>query len=146
MTSEEPWYETMSEAGITSPIDFAAVFRCPETGSLLQCEGDDLVATDGEQRYPARDGIPCFLSGEPVEDDRARSGLEDLNRLATEHGWRQALNKVYGADADIIKYVTDESRAGFLNLLDLDAGHSVLEIGPGLGQFSPIIGRRVKHL
>ncbi|MBW2420443.1 MAG: methyltransferase domain-containing protein [Deltaproteobacteria bacterium] len=124
----------------------SGVFRCPETGSDLRPEADHLVTRDGGLRYPVRDGIPCFLSGEAIEDDETRRGLEKLNRIASQQGWRQALNEVYGPDADIVKYVTDESRAGFLDLLELDGSKSVLEIGPGLGQFSWIVAKQAKHL
>lgn len=148
MISAMPWHEAMGneEVGVTSPSDLAAEFQCSETGTALRREGDALVPKGGGRRYPIRDGIPCFLSGDPVEDKRTRRELEDLSRIAEERGWRQALNEVYGVDADIVKYATDESRAGFLDLLDLNPNQVVLEIGPGLGQFSPIIGRRVKHL
>ncbi|MEE3332617.1 MAG: methyltransferase domain-containing protein [Myxococcota bacterium] len=136
----------MTQDGATTTSDLADVFQCPETGSRLRREADELVPSAGERTYPVRNGIPCFLAGEPVEEEKTRLELEELNRVAAEKGWRKALDEIYGVNADIVHYVTDESRAGFLDLLDLAEHQVALEIGPGLGQFSPIIARRVKHL
>ena len=136
----------MSRVENVSKIDLTAVFQCPVTRSRLRSEGGDLVTHNGELHYPVRNGIPCFLSGEAIEDDAIRRDLKKLNRIASQQGWREALNKVYGPEAAIVNYVTDESRANFLGLLELDGTKSVLEIGPGLGQFSWIIAKRVGHL
>ena len=136
----------MSEVDDTAEGDLAEVFRCPATGSRLRAEGELLVSDNGGLRYPVRDGIPSFLSGEPIEDDETRRELAKLNQSASQHGWRRALDEVYGPEADIVNYVTDPSRAGFLDLLGLDETRTVLEIGPGLGQFSWLIAKRAKHL
>jgi len=136
----------MSSVDRGTSSELPSIFRCPVTGSRLHLEGSNLLADDSGLRYPVRGGIPSFLSGEPIEDDETYQRLIELNRIALEDGWRRALDEVYGPDADIVRYVTDESRADFLDLLELNENCSVLEIGPGLGQFSPIIARRVRHL
>jgi uncharacterized protein YbaR (Trm112 family) len=136
----------MNDVGPTSSGQLCEIFRCPVTGSKLTAEGDQLVTQDGRFRYPVRDGIPCFLSGQPIENHETRERLAELNRFAARYGWREALNRVYGAEADITRYVTAQSRADFLSLLELDETKTVLEIGPGLGQFSAIVAKRASHL
>jgi SAM-dependent methyltransferase len=69
-----------------------------------------------------------------------------MNQIARDRGWLEALREVYGEKSELYRYVTAPQRATFLDLLPLDKGSTVLEIGPGLGQFSPIIASRVKWL
>ena len=46
----------------------------------------------------------------------------------------------------MIRYVTEPSRASFIELLPLTPASDVLEIGPGLGQFTPLLARRAKSV
>lgn len=97
-------------------------------------------------RYEILNGIPIFLSGEPVEDKQTHNTLVRLNRIAKEKNWHDALLEVYGAESGMLRYVTERKRALFLDLLALSKESVVLEIGPGLGQFTPLIAKRVKRV
>ena len=62
--------------------------------------------------------------------------------IARESGWEAALTAVYGDDPAMIRYVTMTDRASFIDLLPVTKQSKVLEIGPGLGQFTALIAQR----
>jgi SAM-dependent methyltransferase len=86
--------------------------------------------------------IPNSNRYEPVEDAMARSELTRLNEVAHSRGWRAAVGEIYADNAAMVRYVTDNARARFLDLLPLTKTSRVLEIGPGLGQFTCLIADR----
>ncbi len=119
-------------------------YVCPRTHAPLRLDGDVLRAAAGDNAYPIQAGIPLFLCFEPAEDEQTRAKLERLNRLARENGWQSALRVVYREEEAFIRYVTDIGRASFIDLLPLTRDSDVLEIGPGLGQFTTLLARRAK--
>jgi ubiquinone/menaquinone biosynthesis C-methylase UbiE len=122
------------------------MYVCPRTQAPLRLDGDVLRAEAHDIVYPLRAGMPQFLRFGPAEDDRTFAQLERLNRLARENGWRPALRAVYGDNDGFIRYVTDAERASFIELLPLTPDTDVLEIGPGLGQFTALLARRAKSV
>lgn len=101
-----------------------------------------MSSADGLCSYPIREGVPYFLAGEPIESSETAAQLCRLNRLCDEKGWRVAIQEVYGANSNLYRYVTDLSRTAFIELLPLTAQSVVLEIGPGLGQFTAGLAAR----
>jgi SAM-dependent methyltransferase len=90
--------------------------------------------------------VPIFLRFPETEDKRTNEELARLNRLAREKGWRQALESVYGRNDKLVRYVTDERRSSFIDLLQLSPNADVLEIGPGLGQFTGHLAKRARSV
>lgn len=125
---------------------FDPKYACPRTRSPLHLEENVLTAESGGGRYPVLAGIPQFLCFEPAEDDAERALLDRLNQLARADGWRSALQSAYGADAPIVRYVSDSGRTTFIDLLPLTPQSDVLEIGPGLGQFTYHLARRARSV
>lgn len=72
-------------------------------------------------------------------DDRAQ--LNTLNAIARQQGWRSGVSAAY--DSELLRYVDNPDRLIFLALLPLSPGDAILEIGPGLGQISIPLSRRV---
>jgi SAM-dependent methyltransferase len=89
--------------------------------------------------------IPNFLRFAPVESADDVAKLARLNERARADGWRQALDATY-PDPQFVRYVTQLDRAAFLDLLPLDAAAEVLEIGPGLGQFTVVMAERARSV
>ena len=89
--------------------------------------------------------IPNFLRFAPVEDADGVAKLALLNERARTGDWRSALEATY-PDPYFLRYVTQPDRAAFLDLLPLDASSEVLEIGPGLGQFTAVMARRARSV
>jgi SAM-dependent methyltransferase len=118
------------------PESGAQVFASPRTHSRLRQEDATLVDASGGERFPVCDGIPDFREMPSAETPAEAAQLDQLNLLARERGWQTALAEVHGAGASIYRYVTDAGRSKFLDLLPLTRESMVLEIGPGLGQFT----------
>jgi SAM-dependent methyltransferase len=88
-----------------------------------------------------QDGI--FVSADSkyhaAADDQKQ--LNTLNRIARLQGWRSGVTAAY--DAQLLKYVDNPERAAFLSLLPLTQSDAILEVGPGLGQISIPLSRKV---
>ncbi len=125
---------------------FTAKYVCPRSHAPLRPDGDTLRSPDGDVLYPVRAGIPQFLRFDAAEDEATEARLQCLNRLAGENGWEFALTEVYGDNPGMIRYVTEPGRASFIALLPLTQQSDVLEIGPGLGQFTPLLARRANSV
>jgi SAM-dependent methyltransferase len=121
-------------------------YFCPRTHAPLHLEANFFRTVTGDVVYPIKAGIPQFLRFEPAEDELTSSKLEQLNRLARADGWQSALQAVNGGDIGAIRYVTDVSRASFIELLPLTQDSDVLEIGPSLGQFTVPLARRARSV
>ena len=89
--------------------------------------------------------IPNFLRFASVEDAEGVAKLALLNERARAGDWRQALEAT-SQDAEFVRYVTLPDRAAFLELLPIDASSEVLEIGPGLGQFTALMAKRARSV
>ncbi|HMC16146.1 MAG TPA: class I SAM-dependent methyltransferase [Albitalea sp.] len=101
-----------------------------------------MAATSNEAPAPLA-GLPNFLRFEPSEEDKR---LRALNELARVKGWESALHEIFASDPGFIRYVTDPVRQGFLELLPVTSRSDVLEIGPGLGQFTVPLARMARSV
>jgi SAM-dependent methyltransferase len=115
-----------------------------ESESLRHCL-TELRTISGDRSFPIINGIPQFLANETRESAKEWERLERLNLCAQNEGWRQALVEFFGS-TDKCRYVTDSSRAGFLDLLPLNKDACALEVGASLGQHTVHIARRVRSL
>lgn len=119
-------------------------YACPVTHSPLQVLVDNQLRSSSNGRcYKIDDGIPNFLSFQPVEDKEEVQKLELLVKTGREHGCEHALRQYDSASAD---YVLDTGRAKYLDLLPLDIASRVLEIGASKGQHTRLIAKRCKSL
>lgn len=123
-----------------------APYICPQTRSPLRDDGRTLRAAQGDARYRVEHGIPHFLRFGAAEDAGTRALLERLNAHARNEGWESALRSVYRDAPGMLRYVMNPERAGFIDLLPLTPYSDVLEIGPGLGQFTPLLARRARSV
>lgn len=87
-------------------------------------------------------GIPFFLNDYVPESDEIKDQLSRVNELAREKHWKEAVKDVYGDWG----YIFPDGRDEWLKLLSIDSDAHVLEIGTGMGQFSPLISRKCKTL
>jgi SAM-dependent methyltransferase len=122
------------------------LYRCPRSHRPLKQDGECLHDSGGEHRYPIRDGIPVLLRYGSAESPGDRALLSALNSLADSVGCSEAIRQTYGDGSNLTSYVTDVSRSIFMDILPLSTQSSVLEIGPGLGQFTPLLAARSRHV
>lgn len=112
----------------------------------LHLDGATLRTAAGDCVYAMPAGIPQFLRFQSAESEQTTAKLERLNQLARDSGWRSALDGVYGKGTEFVRYVTEVERASFIDLLPLTPNSDVLEIGPGLGQFTALLARRARSV
>lgn len=119
---------------------FAGRYVCPRTLRPLAPEGDPAQALVGAAgaRYPVEHGVPVFLRRPPAEDEETQDRLRRLLGCAPTLGWRAAVDAVWPDQ----RYVSDELRARYVDLLPLDPGAAVLEVGCSLGQGTVALARR----
>lgn len=120
-------------------------YMCPRTGAPLREEGQVLRSATSDVVYPVRVGIPQFRR---LDSDSHDPGdhLQRLNALARTEGWEEALRTVFRDQPTMLRYVTRPDRASLLNLLPIDKQTDVLEIGPGFGQFTPLLAQRARSV
>ena len=121
-------------------------YVCPRGGGALTATPDGRLESTNAASYDVRNGVPSFLKYESDESDDDRELLAKLNRVAESDGWMEALKQTYGEAAGIYGYVTDTSRHVLLDLLPLTTSTGLLEIGCGLGQFTPAFAKRCGHV
>ena len=93
-----------------------------------------------------KDEIPVYLVFPPIESPETAEHLEQLNATALANGWESAIKTHYANDQAFINYVLNPARGRYIELLELGNNDVVLEIGPGLGQFTRAIAPHVNTL
>lgn len=126
----------------TATVAGESVYRCPRSGVALVWADGRLVSADGSVSYDAPGGVLRFASHPQPESDEVRAKLERVNELARSGPWRDAVREVYGS----FDYIFPEGRDKWIELLDIAPGDTVLEIGPGMGQFTPLLARMCGEL
>ena len=122
-------------------------YRVQAKGLQLKGEdGRDLANDELSIACSAHHGVVNLLHYTSAETDEDRDRLTRLNQLADIVGCDQAIKETYGDDSGFTKYVTDESRCGFLDLLPINPDCTLLEIGAGLGQFTPIFAKKSRYV
>jgi ubiquinone/menaquinone biosynthesis C-methylase UbiE len=111
-------------------------YRCPETGACLRLDDNALVSVTG-RRFPIEKGVPNLLWPAELNAGERRT-KETYDRIA-EQIYDNALEWQFAA----VYEDEDRVRESMLDLLDLELGHRVLEVGCGTGRDSYRIARRL---
>lgn len=120
----------------------ASMYRCPRSGLDLVWSEGRLMSADGSVAYEAPRGVPQFSNDASPEPDDVRARLDRVNALARSGSWEDAVREVYGD----WKYIFPAGRDKWIELLEVQRGDTVLEIGPGMGQFTPLLARMCQSL
>src|SRR6185312_7123345 len=86
-------------------------------------------------------GIFVSADARPHGSADEQAQLDKLNSVARLQDWRSGVVAAY--DTNLLHYVDNPERLIFLSLLPLNSNDAILEIGPGLGQISIPLSRRV---
>ncbi len=93
-------------------------YICPKTREPLIKDGDALHTQDDNKTYPIIDGIPFFLSYSSLESsEQSPAEVRKLNELTPSHGWKEAMELVYGKNSLMLGYSANLNRSNFLNFL-----------------------------
>lgn len=137
----------MADSANSTPKSVSAErYACPKSHAPLNWVDSSLCTASGNARYPVNGAIPNFLQFEAAAVDPAAEQVKRANGRAPVIGWRSALEETYGPQSWMMRYVAGADRASFLSLLPLTKESKVLEIGPGLGQFTSLLAARAKSV
>lgn len=117
------------------------MYRCPKSHVPLISDGGKLVDADRQVSYEIVDGVANFLRSETVPAATLER-LAAINRKARETSYLHAIDELNGGDEGASQYITDSSRHGYVDLLNLSKADRVLEIGCSMGQCTSAIARR----
>lgn len=118
----------------------------PRMRAHLNLADDGLGTANAEVTHAAEAVLPMFLRFPPAESAEVSAQLIQLNRAAVERGWKEAVAEIYGSASGMTRYVTETGRAAFIDLLRITPETELLEIGPGLGQFTEEFARRARSV
>lgn len=107
--------------------------------------GGSFVDKAFAQRYVFSDGLALFQNDDLDSAERVDQ-LDQMVANTRRMSWRDAVEKTYGVDSGMIRYITDQSRHGYLDLIPTGADSRVLEIGRALGQCTTLIAGRCGEL
>jgi SAM-dependent methyltransferase len=111
-------------------------FICPRTKLPLTQKGGLLTSSDTNIWYPVVGGIPNFLAYKALETKNESTELDLLVESAQQTNWLDALKESKKSNPGFLEYVTSSRRLKVAELLPVSKTTDLLEIGPGLGQFS----------
>lgn len=119
-------------------------YACPETHTPLEVVDSEHLKSSATNRvYAVTRGIPNFSKYPQVESAEVSEKLRKLIQVCEKQGWERALRQ---EDPESLRYVLNESRAKYLDLLPLTARSRVLEIGASKGQHTYLIAQRCESL
>lgn len=107
--------------------------------------GSSFVDEVFAQGYAVVDGVAMFQDDDLDSEERVDQ-LDRMVQNARRMGWRDAAEETYGTDSGMIRYITDQSRHGYLDLMPIESESRVLEIGCALGQCTTLIAGRCREL
>lgn len=117
---------------------------CPTCHADLQVRDGGLCCRDCDRCWPTRDGIADFTNSarraeQETFQDYAKA-LPELVRLAKQDGWLEALSSVVRPlpkiGPGLFTYATDESKGNLVQVMNIERGQKVLDLGCGLGGLS----------
>ena len=85
-------------------------------------------------------GIDCFVRDEYYWRELPQEGAMTLTELARKIGWRKAVLTLQ--NKGLVRYMTDPIRLRFLDLLPMERGACVVDLGAGWGSLSVQIAKR----
>jgi ubiquinone/menaquinone biosynthesis C-methylase UbiE len=118
-------------------MDSSISLVCPHTHKQLIQEGDMLVSSDKQTRYPVVDGIPnCVYPSSLGTDDARWSVFYD--RIAPLYAWSERVLGRLITGLDIV-----EIRKGLETLIPAESGETVLDVSPGPGIYQQALATKV---
>jgi len=117
-------------------------FICPKCLNPLIEQQENLVCEGCSAKYPIKDGIPFFTSGEYYFPDISEADMDELLAISEQQGWRVGLHDfLRDKDPSAYKIVGDESRADWKFIFPLCQDSVVLDFGCGFGGLSVALSR-----
>jgi ubiquinone/menaquinone biosynthesis C-methylase UbiE len=93
--------------------------------------------------WPARDGVIRFCESNYYWGEVPQSDATTFLREAETDGWRNAIERRYGADREFLISLLDTQRTSWVSLLGLKPDAVALDIGSGYGAITHALSQQV---
>lgn len=122
-------------------------YQCPLSGRPLRLVNDHVEAVGGSERYPIADGCLVFRgSGEPSVENEETRRVDATLMEARRSTWRAAVDSIYKIGSRDHRYITEERRCAFMDLLPMARDSVVLEVGCSMGQHTSALAGRCRSV
>ncbi|NOX81586.1 MAG: methyltransferase domain-containing protein [Alphaproteobacteria bacterium] len=98
--------------------------------------------TENSTRFEMKRGVKVFSDHSIVESKKAQDNFIAMIEDAEDLGCEQALNK----HDHNVEYLTDETRAKYIDFIKIEDSDVVLEIGASMGQHTRLIAKKCNKL
>lgn len=129
----------------SSNLIYTIPFCCPECKRDLLVHPREYKCRSCNKSYPIINNIPIFYETPLYYGEIAQSKMLDLLSTAKNETYNAAIKK-HLKDPFVSKYVTDESRAKWIDIIPHDHNTTFVDVGCGWGTNSIPISRKVKIL
>lgn len=119
-------------------------YHCPVCHHLLERQKEQLLCPSCKKRWPLSGKIPSFSDREFYWNHISKEKMEELIYVAKDKGYKYALKDILLKETNPYIYylASEENRADFSVLLDIDSKAKVLDIGCSWGAISTGLARR----
>ncbi len=121
------------------------IFSCPECHLNLTLKGKEYLCSSCQRVYPIVDNIPIFSEIDNYYGEIKKTSMSVLLEDSKTIGYAKALEK-YINDPFVYKYVIDETRAKWIEIIPHDENSRFLDVGCGWGTNTIPISKEVKEV
>lgn len=121
------------------------LYACPDCCEKLEQETSSYRCISCLKEYPIIENIPIFGDLNTYYGEVEQNTMADLIRTTVLDGPEKAISNII-KDPFVVKYVLDESRALWTNLLPIDAHTRFIDVGCGWGTVSIPIAKIAGHV
>ncbi len=107
-------------------------FCCPECKGTLAEVPEAYHCSSCDRKYPIQEGIPCFSDMSTYHGEVPRQLMSIILKDSEQFGYKKAFEK-HVKDPFIYKYVGDDSRSLWINIIPHNHQSSFLDVGCGWG-------------
>jgi len=121
------------------------LYACPDCCGKLEQETSGYRCISCLKEYPIIENIPVFGNLSTYYGEVERQTMEELIKSTIINGHEKAITNII-KEPFVVKYVLDESRALWTNLLPISAHTRVVDVGCGWGTVSIPIARKAGYV
>lgn len=120
-------------------------YICPRCRGGLEGREDSYMCSSCSAEYPIIEGIPVFGDAETYYGEIGQAEMKELIENSRKYGYEKAISKII-EEPFVLRYVLDESRALWTELLPLDAETEFLDVGCGWGTITIPLAKKAGHV
>lgn len=120
-------------------------YICPRCRNELETREDSFICSSCSVEYPIIEGIPVFGNSETYYGEIGQAEMKELIENSRKFGYEKAISKII-EEPFVLKYILDENRALWTDLLPLNSDTVFLDVGCGWGTITIPLARKAGHV